>query len=163
MGVSGVGKSTVAELYAQRTGLRYVDADDLHGAANIAKMSAGIPLTDDDRWPWLARVGVELASHPPAIVACSALKRAYRDALRAHAPETTFVLLSADAAQIEAQVSARQGHFMPPALLHSQLAALEPLGDDERGIVLEVDAAPEVLVERMLQPSSIRLDHPHAG
>ncbi|MCK3771073.1 gluconokinase [Microbacterium aerolatum] len=163
MGVSGVGKSTVAELFAQRTGLRFVDADDLHGAANIAKMSAGIPLTDEDRWPWLARVGAELAQHPPTVVACSALKRAYRDALRAQAPQTRFVLLSADATQIEAQVSARQGHFMPPALLRSQLAALEPLGDDEQGITIEVDAAPEVLVERVLRRCGIRVVHPHAS
>lgn len=151
MGVSGVGKSTVAALLSERTGLPYVDADDLHGEANVAKMSAGIPLTDEDRWPWLARVGTQLAERSPVIVACSALRRVYRDALREHAPETTFVLLSASAEQIEAQVSARDGHFMPPSLLASQLATLEPLDDDERGLTIEVDGAPDVLVDRILR------------
>lgn len=158
MGVSGVGKSTVAELFARLAGVRYIDADDLHSAANIAKMSAGVPLTDDDRWPWLARVGEELAQHPPVVVACSALKRAYRDALRARAPETRFVLLTADAAQIEAQISAREGHFMPSALLQSQLATLETLEEDERGMVIEVDGPPRALVERMLRRYGIRLN-----
>ena len=156
MGVAGCGKSSVGAAIATRSGGRLIEGDAFHPAANIAKMSAGIPLTDEDRWPWLARVGAELAQHPPAVVACSALKRAYRDALRAQAPQAPFVLLSADATQIEAQVSARQGHFMPPALLQSQLAALEPLGDDEQGITIEVDAAPEVLVERMLRRYGIR-------
>lgn len=150
MGVSGVGKSTVAELLSQRAGLRYVDADDLHGEANIAKMSAGTPLTDDDRWPWLARVGAELASAPTAVVACSALKRSYRDSLRAQAPDTVFILLAADAAQISTQVSSREGHFMPPTLLQSQLAALEPLEADEQGMVIVVDGPPEVLAERIM-------------
>jgi len=150
MGVSGVGKSTIAELLAQRVGLRYIDADDLHGEANIAKMSAGIPLTDDDRWPWLARVGAELATGPTAVVACSALKRSYRDSLRAQAPDTVFILLAADAAQINAQVSSRKGHFMPPMLLQSQLAALEPLEEEELGMVITVDGPPDVLVQRIM-------------
>lgn len=150
MGVSGVGKSTVARLLAERTGVRYVDADDLHDEANIAKMRAGVPLTDKDRWPWLARVGAELAGPTAVVIACSALKRVYRDVLRAQAPDTEFVLLSASSARIEAQVAARSGHFMPPSLLASQQATLEPLEENERGLTIEVDQSPEVLVDRML-------------
>ncbi|MGB4135086.1 MAG: gluconokinase [Microbacterium sp.] len=148
MGVSAVGKTTVGQEIARLCGGRFLDADDLHPAENVAKMSAGIPLDDADRWPWLDRVGDALA--PGTVMACSALKRAYRDVLRRHAPETFFVHLHADAAHLLAQASGREGHFMPPALLQSQLDALEPLGADENGIVITVDATPDRLAERAL-------------
>ncbi|MEI3843189.1 MULTISPECIES: gluconokinase [unclassified Microbacterium] len=146
MGVSAVGKTSVGIEIARRTGGVFTDADDLHGEANIAKMSAGIPLDDADRWPWLDRVGEALV--PGAVVACSALKRAYRDVLRRHAPAVAFVHLDADPDRLLAQASGRSAHFMPASLLRSQLDALEPLGADERGIVVTVDAEPATLAAR---------------
>lgn len=148
MGVSGVGKTTIAQLLAERLGAPFIDADDLHGEANLAKMSAGIPLTDEDRMPWLERVGKALAQHPTPVIACSALKRVYRDVLRERAPRVRFVMLAADMARLTAQVSGREDHFMPPALLQSQLETLEPLEADEPGVVIQVDAGPEELVAR---------------
>ncbi|WP_435748683.1 gluconokinase [Microbacterium sp. PMB16] len=150
MGVSGVGKSTVGIELARRLGLDFIDADDLHGPENIAKMSAGIPLVDADRWPWLDRVGAALAADPHPVVACSALRRSYRDRLRATAPETVFVHLAAAPARVQAQSEAREGHFMPPALLQSQIATLEPLAPDERGLTVTVDAEPDELVDRIV-------------
>ncbi|UNK70721.1 gluconokinase [Microbacterium sp. H1-D42] len=150
MGVSGVGKTTIAMLVSERLGMPFIDADDLHGAANVAKMSAGIPLTDEDRMPWLQRVGEALDQHPTPVVACSALKRSYRDALRAHAPRVRFVMLAADLERLSDQVSHREDHFMPPALLQSQLNTLEPLESDEPGVVIRVDAGPEVLADRVI-------------
>lgn len=150
MGVSGAGKTTIAKLLAERLEAPFIDADDLHGSENVAKMSAGIPLTDEDRMPWLERVGKALGQHPAPVVACSALKRVYRDALRAHAPQARFVMLAADVERLTVQVSGRDDHFMPPALLQSQLETLEPLEDDEAGIVVRVDAGPEELVDRVV-------------
>jgi gluconokinase len=149
MGVSGVGKTTVGRELARRIGVAFLDADDLHGPANIAKMAAGTPLDDDDRWPWLDRVGAALAADPGVVVACSALKRGHRDRLRAAAPTVVFVHLDAPQEQVAEQTTARRDHFMPPALLASQLAALEPLGADEEGITVKVDAAPDVLAGRI--------------
>ncbi|MFJ6428725.1 gluconokinase [Microbacterium maritypicum] len=151
MGVSGVGKTTAGRALAVRLGTSFIDADDLHGPANIAKMAAGAPLDDDDRWPWLDRVGEALAADPAVVVACSALKRSYRDRLRASAPAVVFVYLEAPRERVVAQTAARRDHFMPPALLASQLQTLEPLGADEQGIAVAVDAAPEELVERICQ------------
>ena len=148
MGVSAVGKTTIGREIARRTGGRFIDADDLHSEANVAKMSAGIPLEDADRWPWLEKVGQALA--PGTVMACSALKRAYRDVLRAHAPEAFFALLHVDAAELLARASERDGHFMPPALLKSQLDTLEPLGDDENGASIDADAEPAEVAERAL-------------
>ncbi|WP_223623839.1 gluconokinase [Microbacterium sp. EST19A] len=150
MGVSGVGKTTIGQELARRRGTAFIDADDLHNAANIAKMSAGIPLVDADRWPWLDLVGEALLAEPGVVVACSALRRIYRDRLRATAPETLFVHLAAAPARVAAQAEAREGHFMPPALLRSQIATLEPLEPDELGITVIVDAAPDALVDRIL-------------
>ncbi|WP_258131441.1 MULTISPECIES: gluconokinase [unclassified Microbacterium] len=149
MGVSGVGKTRVGRELARRIGVAFIDADDLHGPANIAKMAAGTPLDDDDRWPWLDRVGAALAADPGVVVACSALKRTHRDRLRAAAPTVVFVHLDAPEERVAEQATARRGHFMPPALLASQLAALERLGADEGGATVVVDAAPEELAERI--------------
>ncbi|MEL6206543.1 MAG: gluconokinase, partial [Pseudomonadota bacterium] len=119
----------------------YIDGDDLHPPANIAKMAAGLPLTDADRWPWLDAVGARLATaRGPILVGCSALKRAYRDRIRAHAgAEVIFVHLSGSAGILAARMASRPGHFMPAHLLESQLATLEPLGADERGGVIDID------------------------
>ncbi len=138
MGVSAVGKSTVAACIAAATGLALTDADDLHPAANRAKMAAGIPLGDADRWPWLDRVSATLATRTGAVVACSALTRAYRDRIRASAPDAFFVFLDGDREVLRARAAARTGHFMPPALLDSQLALLEPLHPDENGARVDV-------------------------
>lgn len=148
MGVSGSGKSTVGAALAARLGTGFSDADDLHPAANVAKMHAGVPLTDDDRWPWLDAVGAELAGHAGTglVVACSALRRGYRDRLRRHAPRALFLHLAGDRAVLAARMGHRQGHFMPLTLLDSQLDTLEPLGPDETGATLDLADAVDDLV-----------------
>lgn len=143
MGVSGCGKSTVGSLLAVGLGVPFLDADALHPPANVATMAAGTPLTDADRLPWLRRVGTELAAAPEGVVvACSALRRSYRDLLRGEAPDVRFVHLVGTREQLAARMTARLDHFMPASLLDSQLAALEPLGPDEAGLVLDVAAPP---------------------
>ncbi len=138
MGVSGCGKSSVGAAVAEQTGLRFVDGDDLHPAANIAKMSQGIPLDDADRAPWLAEVGKVLIADG-IIIGCSALKKDYRDIIRHHAGHPVqFLHLAAPREVLAARVEERAGHFMPPALLDSQYAALEPLGPGERGHVIDI-------------------------
>jgi gluconokinase len=138
MGVSGTGKSTVGIALAVALGVPFCEGDDLHPHANVDKMSAGTPLTDEDRWPWLDRVGAWLAAHDGAGVAsCSALRRVYRDRLRAAAPDTAFILLDADASTLCARLLARHGHFMPASLLDSQLATLERPAPDERALILD--------------------------
>ena len=141
MGVSGCGKSSVGEEIARLTSAQFVDGDDLHPEANKAKMGAGIPLDDNDRWPWLDRVGEVLAGPKGAIVACSALKRVYRDRIRAAAPGTVFVHLDGSRELLLERISARVNHFMPASLLDSQLAILEPLGSDENGVTLPITAS----------------------
>lgn len=138
MGVSGCGKSSVGEEIARLTAAQFVDGDDLHPAANKAKMGAGIPLDDDDRWPWLDQVGATLSAPEGAIVACSALKRVYRDRIRAVAPDTIFVHLAGSRDLLWERMTARKDHFMPASLLDSQLAILEPLGADENGVTLDI-------------------------
>jgi gluconokinase len=152
MGVSGAGKSTVGSLIAERLGLSFRDADDFHPPANIAKMSAGQPLTDDDRWPWLDAIGAHLAAHrgTGAVVTCSALKRAYRDRLRMAAPGLRFIHLHGAQRLIAARQAARQGHFMPASLLASQFATLEPPDAEADVITLDVAAAPDALAEAAL-------------
>jgi gluconokinase len=148
MGVSGSGKSTVGAALAQRLRVPFADADDLHPAANVAKMSRGEPLDDQDRYPWLEVVGQWLADHPDGgVMSCSALKRKYRDQLRHHAPDVEFVLLSGDRAVIERRQASRPGHFMPASLLSSQLATLEPLEPDEGGVVLDVALGVDDIVQ----------------
>jgi len=148
MGVSGCGKTTVGGLVARELGVPFLDGDSLHPVANVAKMAAGHPLTDEDRWPWLGIVGRELAaaSDGGLVLACSALKRSYRDAIREQAPDTIFLHLNGSKEVLAQRVGGRSGHFMPPALLDSQLATLEPLQDDERGVVVDIAApVPEVV------------------
>lgn len=140
MGVSGTGKTSTARLLALRLGVPFADADDLHPRANIDKMASGLPLDDSDREPWLAAVGdwlrARAAEGTGGVMACSALKRRYRDLLRTGAPGTFFLLLTADREELLARISGRTGHFMPAALLDSQLATLEPLQPGERGVAL---------------------------
>ncbi|CAM3813295.1 gluconokinase [Smaragdicoccus niigatensis] len=151
MGVSGSGKSTVGAALAQRLRVPFEDADDLHPAANIAKMSAGHPLDDDDRHPWLEKVGQWLADHPDGgVMSCSALKRKYRDQLRRHCPDLEVLHLSGTPEVIAARQASRPGHFMPASLLASQFATLEPLDADEHGVVIDVDQSIDTIVEEYL-------------
>jgi gluconokinase len=132
MGVSGCGKSSVGAALAIRLGIAYQDGDDLHPPANVEKMRSGTPLTDADRWPWLDRVASELAANAPLIIGCSALRRIYRDRIRAGAgAPVRFIHLAGDRSLIATRMSARQGHYMPPSLLDSQFATLEPPGANE--------------------------------
>lgn len=150
MGVTGTGKTTIGLLLAARLGVPYADGDDFHSAANVAKMSAGTPLTDDDRWPWLDAIGAW--SHARAgrggVVSCSALKRSYRDRLRAAAPGVVFVHLTGDRRLIADRMAHRAGHFMPTALLDSQFATLEPLQADEVGVAVDVSGGPDEITDR---------------
>jgi len=138
MGVSGSGKSTVGDRLAEVSGRVFIDGDDLHPKANKDKMAAGIPLTDDDRWPWLRRIGERLAVGDGAIIACSALKRSYRDLLREYAQNTYFAHLHGSREVLERHLAGRHHEYMPASLLDSQLATLEPLGPDEQGAVFDV-------------------------
>jgi gluconokinase len=148
MGVSGSGKSTVGAALAQRLRVPFVDADTLHPRANIAKMAAGEPLTDDDRYPWLEKVGDWLAGHRGGGVAsCSALKREYRERLRAHCPGVEFLHLTGSPELIGGRLARRSGHFMPPALLASQFDALEPLGADEAGATADAGQDVDAIVD----------------
>lgn len=148
MGVSGSGKSTVGALLAEELGMTYMDGDDLHPQSNVDKMAKGVALTDDDRWPWLERVGDWLASHN-GIMACSALKRSYRDFIRRFAPTAVFVHLHGSQALLAERMAARPGHFMPVSLLESQLQTLEPLQSDEPGAQFDVAATPEELLQEI--------------
>lgn len=152
MGVSGSGKTTVGQALADALGWRFVEGDAFHPAANVAKMSAGHPLDDDDRRPWLealaAEIGADEAADRPSVVGCSALKRAYRDILRSGAPDVRFLHVHGEKALLWERVSHRPGHFFPPELLDSQLATLQPLDPDEAGVVVDVAAPiPEMVAE----------------
>lgn len=157
MGVSGAGKSTVARAIAEPTGAPFLDADDLHPPANRRKLSAGEPLTDRDRGPWLAALRDRMREHDrPAgrgtgvVVACSALRRAYRDVLREVHRPVFFVELSADPDLIAARLAARRGHFASRLILESQLRTLEPLGPDEAGIACPSAMATGDIVDEVL-------------
>jgi gluconokinase len=152
MGVSGAGKTEVGTALAARLGATFKDADDLHPLPNVQKMTAGVPLTDEDRWPWLRLVGAELAGEHPhgIVVACSALKRAYRDAIRAAAPSTRFILLKVDPSVLKERLAQRPGHFMPQSLLTSQLETLEALETAEAGITLISEGGIEAVTDKIL-------------
>lgn len=155
MGVSGSGKSTVGAALAQRMRVPFADADDFHPEANIAKMSAGHALDDDDRYPWLEAIGEWLADHHDGgVMSCSALKRKYRDQLRRHCRDVVFLHLSGSPEVIRRRQASRPGHFMPPALLDSQFATLEPLGPDEDGIVIDVDQSIDAIVDEYVAQTS---------
>ena len=150
MGVSGCGKTTVGERLSEVLGWPFDEGDRFHPAANIAKMSAGIPLEDADRWPWLeilaARIAAKEAAGTASLLSCSSLKRRYRDLLRTGAPRVFFLHLHGDRAVLAARLAARRDHFFPPRLLDSQFAALEPLAPDEAGIVVDVASDTETQV-----------------
>jgi len=147
MGVSGCGKTTVGERLAAALGWPFDEGDRFHPEANIAKMAAGIPLDDTDRWPWLdilvARIAAKEAAGTSSLLSCSSLKRRYRDRLRTGAPRVRFVHLHGDKAVLAARLAARTGHFFPAGLLDSQFTALEPLGSDEDGVVVDVALDPD--------------------
>lgn len=159
MGVSGCGKSTLGAALADRIGGVFLDADDLHSDEARQKMAGGTPLTDEDRAPWLDRVGDRmrgiLDTGQVPIVACSALKAIYRDRLRARAGDVVFVHLDGDVDLLRERLEQRPGHFMPPGLLASQRATLEPLGPAEIGIRLDVVDPPDVLVARVLESALV--------
>ena len=156
MGVSGSGKSTVGAALAQRLHVPFADADDFHPEANVAKMSAGHALNDEDRYPWLDAIGDWLANHcgEGGVMSCSALKRKYRDQLRKHCPQVRFLHLSGSPEVIGRRQASRPGHFMPASLLASQFDTLEPLEADEHGVVVDVDQDIDAVVENYLTRST---------
>jgi gluconokinase len=143
MGVSGSGKTSAAQELTRQLGWEYIEGDDLHPQANVAKMASGIPLDDEDRWPWLQRIaeviGEREAAGTSVIVTCSALKRSYRDLLREGHPSVWFAHVQVSPKVLADRLAHRTGHYMPPSLLDSQLATLEPLGDGEPGDVIAGD------------------------
>lgn len=161
MGVSGSGKTTVAEGVVERTGWVFAEADAFHPQANIDKMASGTPLTDEDRWPWLRDLGAWMAEHgakgEDTVITCSALKRVYRDVLREEVTalpgehRVVFAHLDGSAEVIAARLEGRQGHFMPASLLQSQIDTLEELDPDEDGVVLDLTATPDTLIARTLE------------
>ena len=162
MGVSGSGKTTISTLLSQDLGWVAAEADEFHPESNIAKMSSGTPLTDEDRWPWLDSIrtwmDTQAAHGRSTIVTCSALKRAYRDVLAAAVGEVSFVHLNGDVDVLRERMKTRSGHFMPASLLPSQMSTLEPLAADEAGFVIDIldspaDIAGEILA-RLHLPSS---------
>ncbi|WP_458113132.1 gluconokinase [Arthrobacter sp. R1-13] len=152
MGVCGCGKTTIGSLVARQLGIPFLDGDSLHPVENVVKMASGTPLTDEDRWPWLAVIGSELAGAGArgVVLACSALKRSYRDAIRAYAPQTVFLHLDGAREVLASRLQDRSGHFMPATLLESQLAALEPLEPDEPGVVVDIAGSVDGVVTEAL-------------
>ncbi len=154
MGVSGSGKSTIAEKLADRLERPFAEADQFHPQANIDKMTAGHELTDNDRWPWLRAMRDWLSEQTmagqPAIVTCSALRRVYRDLLREADGTVLFVHLSGDPEVVGTRIGGRRGHFMPAELLPSQYATLEPLEPDEPGVTVSLEPEPEQIAAGVL-------------
>jgi gluconokinase len=151
MGVSGCGKSSIGVLLSKSLGIRFTDGDDLHPQANKDKMAAGIALTDEDRWPWLELVGLTLGMPQGAIVACSSLKRSYRDRIRSIAPNAVFVHLSGSKELLMERLSNRKDHFMPASLLQSQLDTLEPLQVDELGFEVDIEGSEQEVLAHTLK------------
>lgn len=162
MGVSGSGKTTIGEVLAARLGWRYEDADTFHPAANVAKMSAGQPLTDEDRWPWLKAIAAEIdrvcETGGHVVIGCSALRRVYRDILVHGRTDIRIVYLAGSQQLIAGRLSRRQGHFMPAALLASQFRTLEPPGEAEHALTVSIDAPVDAIVDDILdqlQPNRV--------
>lgn len=155
MGVAGSGKSTIGEALSNHLGWRYEDGDSFHPPSNVAKMKSGQPLTDDDRWPWLKAIAAEIDRCRQAgehvIIACSALKRAYRDVLLHGRDDTRIVYLNGSHDVIADRLDHRKGHFMPAGLLDSQFATLEPPSQDERPIIVSIDADIDEIVDHIMQ------------
>jgi gluconokinase len=155
MGVSGSGKSTIATRLAERLSWTFEDGDRFHPASNVAKMSAGQPLTDEDRWPWLQAIADEIdrvcKTGAHAVIACSALKHAYRDVLVHGRNDVRIVYLSGTQPLIAERIARRKGHFMPPGLLDSQFKTLEPPAADENSVTVSIDASVETIVEHILR------------
>ena len=164
MGVSGSGKTTVARIIAERLRWPFEEGDALHPPANVAKMAAGHPLTDEDRAPWLAKVAdwvdARLDAGESGVITCSALKRKYRELIDRRGERVEFVYLHGSRELIASRLATRQGHFMPSSLLDSQFATLEPPNDDERPITIHVDAPPEAIVEEIVQRLAARQSGP---
>jgi gluconokinase len=158
-GVSGAGKTTIGKLLAEELGWQFYEADDFHPRANIEKMRSGLPLTDEDRWPWLERLREQimrsLAAKENAVLACSALKRMYREHLRVSG-DVKFVFLRGDYALIERQLRRRRGHFMNPALLQSQFADLEEPQPDEDVLTIDLGRSPQQVVDEIKAKLNLR-------
>jgi len=158
MGVAGSGKTVIGHLLARALGVEFVEGDEYHPSANVARMSAGIPLTDDDRAEWLRALAMRVRTANQAgagmVLACSALKRAYRDVLRSEADDLRFIFLQGPATLIAERLAARRGHFMPPSLLDSQFAALEEPAPDEHAWVCDVRLPPSAIVAALVARAS---------
>ncbi len=158
MGVAGSGKSTIGAAFARALGIPFVEGDDYHPAENVRRMALGIPLTDADRLPWLrvlvVRIGEAKDAGTGLVLACSALRRSYRDILRAEAPELRFIFLKGNRTVIGERLAGRRGHFMPPSLLDSQFATLEEPAPDERAWVCDVSQAPQDIVDALVTRAS---------
>jgi gluconokinase len=162
MGVAGSGKTTIGEKLAERLGWPYEDADKYHPKANVEKMSAGHPLTDEDRWPWLQAIADEIdrvcKQKGQLVIGCSALKRAYRDVLVHGRDDVRIVYLDGTRELIARRLKARKGHFMPPALLDSQFSTLQPPGPDEHPVTVSIDAPVETIVDDIMRKLGSDLD-----
>jgi gluconokinase len=163
MGVAGSGKTTIGEKLAERLGWPYQDGDRFHPKVNVEKMSAGHPLSDEDRWPWLQAIADEIdtickkAEH--VVIGCSALKRAYRDVLVHGRDDVRIVYLEGTQALIARRLKARKGHFMPPTLLESQFNALQPPSADEHPVTVSIDASVDAVVDDILRKLGSDIDH----